>query len=409
MESEKADGLPRGVELTCLSETFRKNPHEVLNFARSQCPVYKDGTLRDYVVLSAEFGRKVLADRKLPTDPRMTDPASTRRLRGEDLSVDPPILFMDDPQHKRVRSLIGKAFNAELVERFRPRVTVLCHQLIDAITDTDFDFIDAIARPLPTIVIAEILGIDSSLHGDFKVWSDQMVAASLNPLAPPDVKAAGAVAGEKICALVNQEIAARRADNLEGDDLITAMLTAESDGQKLTDDEIITNAQVALIAGNQTTTDVLGTLLYNLLRTGDSWARIVANRSMIPGAIDESIRFDPPIFSTDRIAGEDMEIGGVAVPKGFQISVMLSALNHDPALNSDPDTFDIERKHIKHFSFGGGRHTCLGAPLARMETQELLNAMADLMPRLTLDQSRPCEFSPNPGFRGLDRLWVKRG
>lgn len=407
MATQPKDDLPRGVDLTCLSETFRNDPHAVLGAARERCPVYRDGMLRDYVVLSADIGRKVLSDRSLPTDPRKTLPTSTRRLRGEDLSQDPPILFMDDPEHKRVRSLIGKAFTLERIERFRARVKALCRTLIEAVEGETFDFIEAIARPLPTIVIAEILGVDSSHHDDFKLWSDQMVAATLNPLAPPEVKQAGATAAASLFALISGEIARRRAGALDGDDLLTAMIAAEHDGQHLTDVEIVTNAQVLLIAGNQTTTDVLGTLLHNILRTGDSWPRIVADTALIPGAVDESIRFDPPIFSTDRIAAEDMELGGVTIPQGNQISIMLPALNRDPALNPDPDVFDIARKPIKHFSFGGGRHTCLGAPLARMEAQELLAAFVETMPGLRLDADRPPVVSPSPGFRGLDHLWVR--
>ncbi|MBX3593408.1 cytochrome P450 [Sphingomonas sp.] len=407
MASEPKD-LPRGVDLTCLSETFRNAPHAVLGAARERCPVYRDGMLRDYVVLSADIGRKVLSDRTLPTDPRNTLPTSTRRMRGEDLTQDPPIMFMDDPQHKRVRSLISKAFNIERIERFRPRVGAICRELIESIEGDAFDFIDVIARPLPTITIAEILGIDSSHHDDFKIWSDQMVASSLNPLAPPDVKQAGAAAAVSLYQLFASEMEARRAAGLVGDDLLTAMLAAEHDGQTLTDMEIIQNAQVLLIAGNQTTTDVLGTMLNNILGSGDSWARLSANPTLIAGAVDEGIRFDPPIFSTDRIAGEDMELNGVAIPKGTQISIMLPALNHDPALNPDPDRFDIERRPIKHFSFGGGRHTCLGAPLARMEAQELLKVMSEVMPGLHLDAVRPAIFSPSPGFRGIDQLWLKR-
>lgn len=409
MPSQSRDDLPRGVDLTCLSETFRNNPHAVLGSARERCPVYRDGMLRDIVVLSSDIGRKVLADRSLPTDPRKTLPTSTRRMRGEDLSKDPPILFMDDPEHKRVRSLIGKAFNAERIERFRPRVAAICRQLIEGVTEDDFDFIEAIARPLPTITIAEILGVDSSHHDDFKVWSDQMVASSLNPLAPPEVKQAGAAAAINLYALFTAEIAARQAAGLKGDDLLTAMLADEHEGQRLSDTEIIDNAQVLLIAGNQTTTDVLGTLLYNILRTDGCWTSLCADGTLITGAVDESIRFDPPIFSTDRIAGEDMELNGVAIPKGTQISIMLPALNHDPALNPHPEVFDITRKPIKHFSFGGGRHTCLGAPLARMEAQELLTAMIELMPGLRAAPERAGVFSPSPGFRGLDHLWIQRG
>ncbi|NML93956.1 cytochrome P450 [Novosphingobium olei] len=401
------DDLPRGVELTSLSPVFRENPQAVLNGARNRCPVYPDGQLRDYVVLSAEVGRKVLADRSLPTDPRMTAETSTRRMRGEDLSKAPPLLFMDDPLHKRARGLVARAFNAERIERARPRVAALCRRLLDPVAGGSFDFIEAIARPLPTITIAEILGVDPSHHDDFKVWSDQMVAASLNPLAPAEVKAAGAEAAVSLYHLFAAEIAARRAAGMTGDDLITALMTSEHDGQRLEDAEIIEHSQLLLIAGNQTTTDLLGTMLCQILKDAENWARLCADPALIPSAVDEAIRYEPPIFSTDRIAPEDMEVGGVAIPKGANISIMLTALNHDPALNVDPEKFDIARKAVKHFSFGGGRHICLGAPLARLEAQELLKAMIERLPGLVADAAHTPVFSSNPGFRGLDEFWVK--
>lgn len=398
--------LPRGIELTSLSPAFRADPHGILGDARSRCPVYHDGILRDFVVLDADSGRKVLTDRQLPSDPRNTLETSTRRMRGEDLTKNPPIMFMDDPLHKHTRGLVGRAFSSERIERIRPRVAELCRNLIAAASADSFDFIEAIARPLPTITIAEVLGIDSSHHDNFKLWSDQMVAASLNPLAPPEVKQAGAEAAISLYALFSAEIEARRGNGTNGDDLICAMMTVERDGEMLTDAEIIENSQILLIAGNQTTTDLLGTMLRNLLTIGNSYARLIANPALIPNAVDEAIRFEPPIFSTDRVAGEDMEIGGVAIAKGYQISVMLPALNHDPALNDNPDLFDIERRSIKHFSFGGGRHTCLGAPLARLEAQELLKALIERMPSLRTDPAREAVYSSSPGFRGLDELWL---
>lgn len=409
MTTDVPDDLPRGIELTSLSETFRADPHKVLNEARGRCPVYHDGILRDTVVLSADIGRKILTDRGLPSDPRNTIETSTRRLRGEDLTKNPPIMFMDDPLHKRVRGLVGKAFNNERIERQRLRVGELCRELVDAAAGSAFDFIEAIARPLPTIAIAEVLGIDASHHDNFKLWSDQMVAANLNPLASSEVKQAGAEAAVSLYDLFAAEIAERRARAAVGDDLISAMIAVEQDGDRLTDAEIIELSQVLLIAGNQTTTDLLGTMLRNILTTGDSYGRLCANPALIPNAVDEAIRFEPPIFSTDRVAPDDMELGGAIIPKGHQISVMLSALNHDPALNPDPDRFDIERKPVKHFSFGGGRHICLGAPLARLEAQELLKVLVERMPALTPDPAHVPVYTINPGFRGLDEFWVTQG
>lgn len=402
------DQLPRGIELTSLSPTFRADPHGVLGAARTACPVYRDGVLRDYVVLTADIGRKVLSDRALLTDPRATAETSTRRLRGEPLDRDPPMLFADNPQHKRLRALLGKALNADRVERMRPRAKALCRTLVDGIAERCFDLVERIARPLPTIVVAELLGVDAAQHEDFKRWSDAIIAANLNPLAAPDVKAEGARAAGDLDALVLQEIARRRAEPALQDDLLSAMMAAALDGDRFTDAEIASQTQLLLIAGNQTTTDLIGTMMRNLLERADSYARLVESPALITNAVDEALRFEPPIFSTERIAPEDMVLAGVPIPKGACLAVMLPALNHDPALNQDPGVFDIARKGIKHFSFGGGRHICAGAPLARLEAAVLLEVMIERMPRLAPDRNREPIVSASPGFRGLDEYWLIR-
>ncbi|MDR3508276.1 MAG: cytochrome P450 [Caulobacteraceae bacterium] len=409
MDVTDQENLPRGIELTSLSAEFRADPHGVLGRARAQCPVIHDGVLRDYVVLSAELGRKILADRALPTDPRQTAPSSTRRLRGEDLTKAPPLLFADDPDHRRVRGLMRQAFNQERIELVRARVARICHDLIDRIDGEAFDFIEAIARPLPTITIAEMLGVDPAQHENFKLWSDEMVAASLNPLASPQAKAAGAAAAISLNALFAAEIARRQAAGVDGEDLLSQIMRAEDGGDRLSPEEISEQAQLLLIAGNQTTTDLMGTMLRNILSTSGCWDRLVANPDLIPNAVDEAIRFEPPIFTTERIAPEDMDLAGLTVPKGYCIAVMLPSVNHDPALNPAPETFDIERQNIRHFSFGGGRHTCLGAPLARLEGQELLRALTGRMPRLRQADGEAAIVSMSPGFRGLDHLHLIRG
>ena len=401
--------LPRGLALTSLSPEFRADPHGVLRQARETCPVIHDGLLRDYVVLTADLGRKILADRSLPTDPRQTVETSTRRLRGEDLSREPSLLFADDPHHKRVRGLMRQAFNQDSIERVRGRVARLCHDLIDRIDGDRFDFIEIIARPLPTITIADMLGVGSSKHMDFKRWSDDLVAASLNPLTSPEAKLAGAEAAVALHELFIDEIRRREAAGASGEDLLSAIMRAEEGGDRLTVEEISEQAQLLLIAGNQTTTDLMGTMVRNILSTPGCWARLVADPELIPNAVDEAIRFEPPIFSTERIAPHDMDLGGVTVPKGYCLAVMLPSLNHDPLLNLDPQVFDIERREIRHFSFGGGRHTCLGAPLARLECQELLRALVARLPNLRQAEGEAAVVSTSPGFRGLDHLYLHRG
>lgn len=407
MKNTNTDKLPIGMELTPLSDEFRLNPHKVMREAREKCPVYYDGQLRDYVVLSASQGRKILNDRTLLSDPRASDEASTRRMRGEDLDAVPPMLHADDPQHSRMRALISKVFTKGRLEKIRPRVKEICHQLINAVEADTFDFVEHIARPLPTIVIAELLGVDSDQHENFKIWSDQIVAATLNPLAPEEVNALGEKAMENLRELMINELDKRRKLNEKSDDLFSALMDVEIAGDRYTDEEILQQTQLLLIAGNQTTTDLVGMLVRNVLETGDIYQRLCREPQFIANAVEESIRFDPPIHSTDRIAPEDMEIDGVEIKKGFGIAVMLAAINHDPALNENPDVFDIDRKNFKHMSFGGGRHFCLGAPLAKMEAQMVLAALIELLPNLK-SAGQEAKFTTNPGFRGLDEYWVSK-
>ena len=315
------------------------------------------------------------------------------------------MLFADDPHHGRMRSLISKVFNQETLEKIRPRVKEICRDLIDSVDTDRFDFVEHVARPLPTIVIAEVLGIDPAQHENFKIWSDQVVAANLNPLASDEVNALGEKAAANLNNLMQNELNHRRAHHTQSDDLFSALMDVEIDGDRYTDDEILQQAQLLLIAGNQTTTDLVGTMIRNVLETEGVYEQLVNDPGLIPKAVEENIRFDPPIHSTDRIAPQDMEINGTVVPKGFSFAVMLASANRDPALNESPDTFDIHRKSFKHMSFGGGRHFCLGAPLARLEAAELLSALIERLPHLK-SAGEEAKFTMNPGFRGLDEYWV---
>ena len=399
------DGLPRGTELTSLSKDFRNDPNSILGEVRDACPVHRDGILRDFLVTDGASAKEILTDKTLVCDPRQSHPHSTRRMRGEDLNVEPPILFSDGARHRRLRSLLGPTLAREKMANSRPRVRELIESLVHSVDEEEFDFIEKIAKPLPTIVVADFLGVDREKHEDFKQWSDDTVAYFLNPLASSEVRARGEKASEKIIAYVATAVEKRLGMSKKPQDLISDLIDAEDNGEKLSVEEICSTVQTLLVAGNQTTTDLVGTMMANILEAGDSYQQICSDSSLIENAVEEALRFDAPISSTDRIAAEDMEYKGARIPKGYGIAVMMSAANHDPAMNSEPEKFDIHRTQVKHWSFGGGRHFCIGAPLARIEAQELLLAISQHMPNLR-SMNRPRDYSHSPGFRGLDSFWV---
>ncbi|MFE1602843.1 cytochrome P450 [Methylobacterium sp. ID0610] len=409
MHDDKTDALPRGLELTSLSPLFRDDPYAILNRLRDEAPVLEDAQLRDHVVFPATLVQHVLSDPKLLVDPRSMAPTSTRMMRGEDLTVETSLLHADGARHKRLRSLMLKAFTNRRLEAFRGRTREICNALFDAVeAEDEFDFVKHIARPMPTIVITELLGIDESKHDDFKVWSDRIIADKLNPIADEETRIAGAAAMTAVEDTVTGEVMRRLETGERPDDLISGMMDAEtSDGQRFSVYEISQHAQLLLIAGNQTTTDVMGTLVKNLTTRNDSYRQIVAEPALIPKAIEESLRFEPPIFSTERITAEEYRIKDATVPKGHVIAAMLTAANHDPILNERPDDFDIRRSQIRHFAFGGGVHRCIGAPLAKLECEVLLETMVARFPNLSA-ADRPHAYDPNPGFRGLDTFWLRK-
>ncbi len=409
MSQDDVGAMPRGLGLTSLSPAFRDDPFTILNRLRDEAPVFEDGQLRDHIVSTAALAHQVLSDPELLVDPRTVAPSSTRRLRGEDLTVEPSMLHSDGDRHKRLRTLMLKAFSKQRLEAFRARTRTICETLFQAIEgQREFDFIERIARPMPTIVITELLGVDPSQHADFKVWSDRIIADKLNPLADAETRRLGSEASLAISRTVAGEVGRRLDSGERPDDLISGLMDARTgEGERYTVAEICQQAELLLIAGNQTTTDLMGTMVKNLMERQDSYRRLVEDPGLIRNAIEEALRFEPPIFSTERVVQQDTDIGGLCVPKGHVIAVMLTAANHDPGLANDPEVFDIRRSNIKHYAFGGGAHRCIGAPLAKMECEALLDVMTVRFPTLRA-ADRTAIYDTSPGFRGLSSYWLRQ-
>ena len=401
--------LPQGVELTALDENFRKDPYPVLHDVRQRAPVLDDQQLRRLVYTRHDDVKTILRHKDLLSDPRKANPGSfTREYLGANMGEDdePSMLLMDEPGHRRLRSLVSAPFTPAAVERWRPRTREVVQRVLDAITEDEFDLIADFAGPIPTVVIAELLGIDSAQHAQFKHWSDLSVQVGFNPFPTEQQAADGESAFIALRDFFHAEIE-RRSQNL-GDDILSDMIRAEEQGEKLGREEIVTQCNLLLVAGNVTTTDLIGNGVKALLDFPAQLQKLRDDPGLMVNAVEEMLRYDSPVTNSGRIAHADVTLGGCPAGRGESLSTSLAAANRDPAVYPHPDTFDIEREDTHHQSFGGGRHLCLGAHLARLEAQEAISGLLQRYPHLE-HSPRGFDYHAIPSFRGLGEFWVKAG
>jgi len=402
--------LPQGIQLTAVNEAFRTDPYPILNDLRKRAPVLEDRELGRVVITGHDDVKRLLHDRDFYTDPRKANPGTFSReiLAGSPAFAgdEPSMLMMDEPDHRRLRSLVSGPFKPHAIERWRPHIRDIVKTVLDRIEEDEFDLIDRFAGPVPTVVIAEMLGVDPELHEQFKRWSDLLVQVGFNPFPTPEQTRAGGAAIQALEEYLLAEIR-RRSDN-PGDDLLGDMIRAEEAGDKLSSREIVIQCRLLLVAGNVTTTDLIGNGVKALLNHPEQLAKLRARSELIGNAVEEMLRYDSPVTNTGRIPDRDITIGGCPVGKGMSLSPSLAAANRDPAVYPDPDVFDIERADTHHQSFGGGRHLCLGAHLARVEAQEAVLGLLQRYPDLALSE-RGHEYHGIPSFRGMSRFWVSTG
>jgi cytochrome P450 len=396
-----------GIEFTPLSESFKEDPYPALAKLRELAPVFIDEELGRIVCTSHDDVKNLLRDKNFFTDPRKANPETfhQRFLNRDD--GEPSMLMMDEPDHRRLRSLVSKPFSPAAVEKWRPSTQVIIKNVLAQIKveeEGDFDLIAQYAGPVPVVVIAKMLGIDPSMNSQFKPWSDAAIAIAFNPFPTPQETVAGTAGFDRLTAFFDSEIERRKADL--GDDLISNMIRAEEAGDKLTVTEIITQCILLLVAGNVTTTDLIGNCVKALLDHPMQLQKLRDNPSLINNAVEEALRFDSPVTNSGRVSDRDFQLGGCPVMKGESLGTSLAAANRDPAVYPQPDNFDIEREDTHHQSFGGGRHLCLGAHLARLEAQEAILSLLQKYPNLQ-HSDRGYQRAAVPGFRGMTFFWVK--
>ncbi|MFI0466887.1 cytochrome P450 [Saccharopolyspora sp. 5N102] len=316
---------------------------------------------------------------------------------------------MDPPFHRKLRRLVSHAFTPKIVADLEPRIAALTHELLDAVADRDrFELVADLAYPLPVIVIAELLGVPSSDRDLFRQWVEEQVGGGqqLSVVDQGEEQQrelnAGLESFRKILDYFLEHAAERRRNPRE--DLLTQLVQAEVDGERLTDNEVVNFANLLLGAGHITTTMLLGNTVMCLDAHPEQAARVRADRALVPGAIEESLRLLTPFALTYRATMTETEVGGRRVPADQVLSVWLGAANRDDRVFADPDAFDPARDPNPHIAFGRGIHFCLGAPLARLEGRIAMNILLDRFPVLRTDPANQPVLMPGTDMIGATSL-----
>jgi cytochrome P450 len=316
------------------------------------------------------------------------------------------MLNADAPRHTRLRLLVNKAFTPRTVEELAPFVRSFVDQVLDAAQARGrMDVIADLAFPLPATVIAELLGVPPEDRDRFKQWSDDSTAAvgNLPSNLSPDVLRKSVTAMEELQTYFRGIIDRRRAE--PRDDLLSALVKAREEGDRLSDEELLANSMLLLNAGHETTTNLIGNGTLALLRHPDQMRRLRDDPSLIPAGVEELLRYDSPVQFTSRVVKADMEVGGKVLRAGQAVLLLLGAANRDPEQFPDPDRLDVGRPDNKHIAFGLGPHFCLGAPLARLEGHLVFEALLRRTPGMRLDGPPP-RYRQNFNLRGLESLPV---
>ena len=319
---------------------------------------------------------------------------------------EPSFLFLDPPDHTRLRRLVSKAFSPKVVKSLEPDIAQLVDGMLDAVAATGrFEVIADLAHPLPVAVICRLLGVPVEDEPQFSRASD-LLAQGLDPFiaftgAPHGFEErlqAGLWLREYLRDLLDQRRAQPR------DDLMSGLIAVEEAGDQLTEEEIVATCNLLLIAGHETTVNLIANAVLAMLRHPADWTALGDDAGRAPAIVEETLRYDPPVQLVGRVAGEDMTIGDARVPKGDNMILLLAAAQRDPAVVDRPDEFDPDRPPARHLAFGLGPHFCLGAPLARLEAAVALSAVTRRFPHARL-AAEPA-YKPHVTLRGMASLDV---
>ena len=393
------------------SPEFKANPYPFYAQLREEAPVWRTEVLNGrtaWLVTRYEDAMGVLKDDRFAKDPRSAqDPDQRAQAQWVPAVLKPleqNMLDVDDPDHGRVRTLVSKAFTPRLIERVRGRVETICQELLGAMErKVRAELVRDYALPLPATVIAELLGVPARDHRKFHRWSNRIVSIS----SGRDVWRALPAAIAFVRYL--RKMSERRRTSPE-DDLISALVQAEEEGDKLSQDELLAMSFLLLVAGHETTVNLIASGTLALLENPEQLEELKADPQLIKSAVEELLRYTSPVeIATERYARQDLEVSGTPIPRGELVLAVLGSANRDEQHFGEPDALHLRRDPNRHLAFGrGGAHHCLGAPLARMEGQIAITALLQRFSDLRL-AADPESLRWNRGFflRGLQKLPIK--
>ena len=393
-----------GVVYNPFSSRTAQDPYPVYAALRARDPVHRSDLMNAWVFTRYADVDTILRDhRRFSNDPGKGD--LSRRQRAALPAPDEfSMLILDPPAHTRLRALVNKAFIPRAVSALEPYIRRLLSSLLDDIDDPSagFDLMEVVAHPLPVTVIAEMLGIPAKDRTQFRIWSSQR-ARILEPSISTRERALAGKATQAVSAYLRPIIRQRRA--APQDDIVSALALAEERGDSLSETEMLNMLRLLLIAGNETTTNLIGNGMLALLRNPDQLQRLREDPWLIPAAVEELLRFDSPVQADFRRALEDCEVNEFAVRRRQNVVTLIGAANRDPAVFERPDRLDVSPRKGSHISFGRGIHHCIGAPLARLEGRIVIEGLLERYRSLRLLDSRP-RFRNSIVLRGLESLPV---
>lgn len=401
------DPATRHVSIEARDPAFYQDPYPVFEAIRRETPLFYWEEYGLWCFLGAadlqalfrdkRFGREIL---HVASREELGIPEIEERLKPfadiDALSM----LDREPPAHTRLRGLVNRAFVSRQVEKLRPRIAALAHDLIDRFAGKgEVELIEAFATPIPVTVIAELLGVPVERAPDLLDWSHKMVAMYQFDRTRA-VEDAAVAAAEEFVAFLKEIIAERRL--APADDLLSTLIAAEEAGERLSEDELIATCILLLNAGHEATVHAIGNGVKAILESGLDPSALFASEKTAEAVAEECLRFDPPLHFFSRYVLEDLDYAGLALKKGDRVGLLLGAANRDPARFADPARFDPFRPPATHFAFGGGIHFCVGAPLARLELEVALPILFERLPGLRI--ASPPLYRDSYHFHGLAAL-----
>jgi pimeloyl-[acyl-carrier protein] synthase len=386
------------------------NPYPLYQQLRSEDPVHWDPFLHAWVVTGYADVVQVLhhfSANRTPS-PELLNTMGLAALNPIAQVMTRQMLFIDPPDHTRLRALASAAFTSRRVERLRSHIQEIMDGLLDAVVPKgQMDVIADFASPAPAIITAEMLGVPAEDHQQLKEWSADFAEMLGNFQHNPDRFPRVLRSVESMCSYFRSAMKEQRLHPREG--LVSAMMEAEVEGAELTEEEIIANLIVTMVGGQETTTNLIGNGVLTLLRNPAEMERLRLDSSLIHSAVEELLRYESPSQHTARLAPADVELGGKQIRQRQAVIAVMGAGNRDPERFADPDQLDLGRADNRHLAFGWAAHFCFGAPLARMEGQIAFETLLRRLPNLELDPAASLMWRHNLGLRGLTALPVRFG